>query len=609
MSVEKDVVAAKVDGVLVDLARKPAGKGELITRTSAEGINIVRHSTAHVLAEAVQELFPGTQAAIGPVIENGFYYDFLRDTPFSSDDLSAIEKKMHEIVKRKEALHREEWTREQAIAFFEERGDRLKVELIRDIPEGQTISVYRNGNFVDLCRGPHVPSTEAIGNGFHLTKVSGSYWRGDAKGQPLQRIYGTAWATKKELDDYLLMIEEAEKRNHVRIGKEMDLFHLQEEAPGSVFWHPRGWTLYRILVAFIREKIEKNGYQEVNTPQLVSRRLWEMSGHWDKFRDNMFCLKEGDHDFAIKPMNCPCHVELFKQGMKSYRDLPLRIAEFGSCIRNEPSGSLSGTMRVRAFTQDDAHIFCTPEQIVDETKAFCCLLMDVYADLGFTDVLVRLSTRPEKRLGTDEDWDRVEKALDSAAKASGLMCIHCPGEGAFYGPKLEFVLKDALGRPWQCGTFQVDPFLPERLGARYIGSDGHPHTPIMLHRVILGTFERFIGVLIEHYAGHLPVWLAPVQVAVATISERSEDYAKRVVETMKEKGLRVIGDFRNEKISRKIKEHSLQKVPYIFVIGEKEAQTESVSVRCKNEESVMPLAQACALVRKKNDKKGLAALS
>ncbi len=577
----KEAVVIRVNGDLWDLTRILPENAtiEIVTRQDADGLEVIRHDTAHVIAAAVKELYPETQITIGPAIENGFYYDFFRETHFTLDDFEKIENRMREIVKRDEKFIREEWKREDAIEFFKKAGEYFKAELIESIPPGEIITLYRQGNFIDLCRGPHLPSTARIGTAFKLMKLAGAYWRGDHRNPMLQRIYGTAWATEQQLKDYLTQLEEAEKRDHRRLGSELNLFHIQEEAPGSVFWHPKGWSIYRNLESYVRARLDRTGYVEVKTPQIVDRSLWEASGHWEKFRDGMFTVESEDKTLAIKPMNCPCHVQIFKQGMKSYRDLPLRMAEFGSCHRNEPSGSLHGLMRVRAFTQDDAHIFCTPEQIVSETKAFCDLLQGIYKDFGFTDIRVKFSDRPEKRAGADEVWDLAEKSLIEAATAAGLDYILNPGEGAFYGPKLEFVLKDTIGRDWQCGTLQVDFVLPERLDANYIGEDGKRHRPVMLHRAVLGSFERFIGVLIEHYAGKFPLWLSPVQAIVASITDEASPYAEELCNQLKLQGIRAEVDTRNEKISYKIREHSLQKVPYILVVGKREAEEGTVAVR------------------------------
>lgn len=577
----KEAVAVRVDGALKDLTLPVPAEStvEIVTRGDEDGLEILRHDAAHVLAEAVKELFPETQITIGPAITNGFYYDFYRETPFTPDDFGKIEKRMAEIVDRDETITREVWDRSKAIQFYKAQGEVFKAELIESIPGDEPLSFYRQGNFIDLCRGPHLPSTAKLGKAFKLMKLAGAYWRGDHNNPMLQRIYGTAWATEQQLKDHLLMLEEAEKRDHRRLGAELDLFHIQEEAVGNAFWHPKGWALYRGLESFIRQRLEANNYVEVKTPQLLDRSLWEKSGHWEKFRDDMFTVESEDKVLAIKPMSCPCHVQIFKQGIKSYRDLPLRMAEFGTCHRNEPSGALHGLMRVRAFVQDDGHIFCTPEQIVSETKDFCDLLKAVYKDLGFTDIKVRLSDRPEKRAGTDETWDIAEKALLDATTAAGLEYTLNPGEGAFYGPKLEFVLRDAIGRDWQCGTLQVDYVLPERLDASYVGEDGKKHRPVMLHRAILGTFERFIGVFIEHCGGKFPFWLTPIQVTVATVTSDGDAYATQICKTLKEHGIRAEVDLRNEKISYKIRELSLQKIPVILVVGNREAENATVAVR------------------------------
>lgn len=577
----KEAVAIRLNGELRDLTTRleTSAQVEIITRQDPEGLEILRHDAAHIMAEAVQELFPGTQVTIGPAIENGFYYDFHRETPFTPDDLVKIEARMGEIVARDEAIVREEWDRDAAIDFFLKKGETFKAEIIGAIPPDTPITLYRQGNFIDLCRGPHLPSTRYLGTAFKLMSLAGAYWRGDHRNPMLQRIYGTAWSTDQQLKDYLFRLEEAEKRDHRRLGVELDLFHLQEEAPGSVFWHPKGWSLYRTLEAFIRQHLESSGYVEVRTPQLVDRSLWVASGHWEQFRDYMFTVEGDERVIAVKPMNCPCHVQIFNQGIKSYRDLPLRMAEFGSCHRNEPSGSLHGIMRVRAFAQDDAHIFCTPEQIVSEVKAFCDLLKKVYHALGFDNIIVKFSDRPEKRAGTEAAWDQAEQALQDAATAAGISYILNPGEGAFYGPKLEFTLVDAIGRQWQCGTLQVDNVLPERLGATYVGEDGQRHRPVMLHRAIFGSFERFIGILIEHFAGKFPLWLAPTQVVVATITREADAYAMKVYEQLKAAGLRAVLDLRNEKIPYKIREHSLQKIPAILVVGQREADAQQVAIR------------------------------
>ena len=581
-SLAKKAIALKLNGKVVDLSTPINADSdvEIVTPDSEDAIELYRHDCAHVLAEAVQELYPGTQVTIGPAIENGFYYDFARDEPFTPDDLATIEAKMKQIIQRNEVFEREEWDRDEAIAFFEKKGEAYKAELIRDLPESETISVYRQGEWLDLCRGPHMPSTGKIGTAFKLMSIAGAYWRGDHRNAMLQRIYGTAWRTDKELKAHLTMLEEAEKRDHRRLGREMGLFHLQEEAAGSIFWHAKGWTLYRQCEAYVRKRLEAAEYFEVKTPQLVDRALWEASGHWEKFREAMFTAEsEDDRTLALKPMNCPCHVQIFKQGLKSYRDLPMRMAEFGSCHRNEPSGSLHGIMRVRAFTQDDAHIFATEDQITDECKSFCDLLLSIYEDFGFTDVKVKFSDRPDVRAGEDPVWDKAEKALLDAVGETGLEVELNPGEGAFYGPKLEFVLRDAIGRDWQCGTFQVDFVLPDRLGATYIGEDSARHTPVMLHRAILGSFERFIGILIENYAGRLPLWLAPTQIAIATIVSDADDYAHEVMAACKKAGLRVELDLRNEKINYKVREHSLAKTPVMMVVGRREAEEGKVALR------------------------------
>ncbi len=580
----KKVLAVKLDGVLLD-ARHPIesdAKIELVTAKDPEGLELIRHDAAHVLAEAVQELFPGTQVTIGPVIENGFYYDFHRDEPFSEDDFAAIEKKMAFIINRNDKFVREEMDRDAAIKMFKEMGESFKAELIEDLPESETITVYRQGKWFDLCRGPHLPSTGKIGKAFKLMKVAGAYWRGDAKNPQLQRIYGTAWATQEELDAYLKQLEEAEARDHRRLGKQLELFHFQEEAQGQAFWHPQGWTLYTVLRSYMARRQREYGYAEIKTPQMMDRKFWEASGHWEKYRENMFVAEIADEDkvLAFKPMNCPCHIQVFNQGMKSYRDLPVRYAEFGSCHRYEPSGALHGLMRVRGFTQDDGHIFCTLEQVTDEVKAFTELLKSVYADLGFDDVKVNFSTRPDTRVGSDEYWDIAEDALGKAAEASGLEVVLNEGDGAFYGPKLDFVLRDAIGREWQAGTIQLDPNMPERLGASYIGADDGKHAPVMLHRAVLGSFERFLGILIENYAGKFPLWLSPTQIVVATITSDADEYAKDVVAKLRAAGLRAEADTRNEKINYKIRELSAdKKIPVIAVVGRREADEGKLALR------------------------------
>lgn len=580
-SLARVALAIKVDGELRDLSALIDGERRItiITAEDADSLDLIRHDAAHVMAQAVQELWPGTQVTIGPAIENGFYYDFARDEPFTPQDLPKIETRMREIVDRNEPIVREVWDRTKAINYFKNIGEHYKAELIADFPATEVISVYRQGAWLDLCRGPHLPSTGKLPKAFKLTKVAGSYWRGNQNNAALQRVYGTAWATKAQLDAYLTMLEEAEKRDHRRIGKEMNLFHFQEEAAGSVFWHPQGWTLYRILQNYIRSKLEQAGYVEVSTPQLFDRSLWEKSGHWEKFREHMFTMESEEKTLGLKPMNCPGHVQIYKQGIKSYRDLPLRIAEFGSCHRNEPSGALHGLMRVRAFTQDDAHIFCTEGQITSETAAFCDLLRDVYRDFDFHDVSVKFSDRPLRRAGDDEIWDKAETALRQATAEAGIATVLNPGEGAFYGPKLEFVLRDAIGRDWQLGTLQVDFVLPDRLEANFVGEDGSKHRPVMLHRAILGSFERFLGILIEHYAGKLPLWLSPVQVVVATITNEADAYAGRVVAELRRAGLRAVCDTRNEKIGYKIREHSVSKVPAMLVVGRRESVEGTVAVR------------------------------
>ena len=577
----KAALAVRVGGEMKDLSTVIDADAEIaiVTAKDEDALELLRHDCAHVMAEAVKELFPGTQVTIGPNIENGFYYDFARDEPFVPEDLEKIDARMHEIVKRDEPVTREVWDRAEAIKFFKDKGEHYKAEIIEGISGDEEVSLYRQGDFIDLCRGPHLPSTGKLGKAFKLTKLAGAYWRGDSKNEMLQRIYGTCWAEKKQLKAYLHILEEAEKRDHRRLGREMSLFHLQDVAAGAVFWLPKGWTLYRTLRSYMRERLNAEGYIEVNTPQMVDRVLWEASGHWDKFREHMFTSDVEDKVLGLKPMNCPCHVQIFKQGITSYRDLPIRMAEFGACHRNEPSGALHGLMRLRAFVQDDAHIFCTEDQITSETQAFCRLLQSVYKDLGFEDVIVKFSDRPEVRAGSDETWDKAERALQDATTATGLETELNPGDGAFYGPKLDFVLRDAIGRDWQCGTLQVDFVLPERLDAHYIGEDGEKHRPVMLHRTILGSFERFLGILIEHYAGKFPLWLAPLQVVVATITFEADDYATRVHAALCEAGLKAELDIRNEKINYKIREHSVAKVPIILVIGAKEAADGTVAMR------------------------------
>jgi len=578
----KAAMAARIGDQMIDLSRVLESDTalSLITNKDADSLALIRHDAAHVMAEAVLELFPETQVTIGPAIENGFYYDFHRETAFSEDDLNAIEKRMHDIVDRDETITREVWTRNDAVAFYKDNDEPFKVELVDAIPEDETVTFYRQGGFIDLCRGPHLPSTGRLGHAFKLMKTAGAYWRGDSNRPMLQRIYGTAFHTEKDLQVYLTMLEEAEKRDHRKLGRSLDFFHMQEEAAGSVFWHPKGWVLYREIENYMRRRLDVAGYQEVKTPQLVDRSLWEASGHWDKFGENMFTASsEDDRTLALKPMNCPGHVQIYRQGITSYRDLPLRMAEFGSCHRNEPSGALHGIMRVRAFTQDDAHIFCTEDQINSETIAFCNLLLDVYRDFGFEDVRVKFSDRPEVRAGSDETWDKAEAALRDATAAAGISTELNPGEGAFYGPKLEFVLRDAIGRDWQCGTLQADFVLPDRLDAEYVDEDGSRKRPVMLHRAILGSLERWIGILIEQYAGRMPAWLAPVQCVVAPITEVANDYAQDVAARFKSAGFRVETDMRNEKIGYKVREHSVAKVPFIIAVGGREAESQSIALR------------------------------
>jgi len=598
----KAAIAIKLDGRARDLATivDHDAKVAIITRDSAEGLEILRHDAAHVMAEAVKELYPGTQVTFGPATETGFYYDFARSEPFTPEDLERIEARMREIVRRDEKITREVWDRDAAIAYFRDIREMYKAQYIEEIPESEEISLYRQGDFVDLCVGPHLPSTGYLGQGFKLMNVAGAYWRGDPKNAQLQRIYGTAWPSQKELDQYLFQLEEAERRDHRRLGRELDLFHIGDEAVGSVFWHPKGWTLFRIIENYLRMRLEAAGYLEVKGPQLLDRSLWEASGHWEKFRENMFIAESRDEKvLALKPMNCPGHVLIFRNRLHSYRELPLRLAEFGSCHRNEPSGALHGIMRVRAFTQDDAHIFCTEDQVTAESIAFCELLLSVYRDFGFDDVAIKFADRPPVRAGSDEVWDRAEGALREAVEAAGLSYTLNPGEGAFYGPKLEFVLRDALGRDWQCGTLQLDFVLPERLDATYVGEDGARHRPVMLHRAIFGSLERFIGVLIEHYAGRFPLWLAPVQVVVATITSEAADYAGEVARECSAAGLRVARDSGNEKINYKVREHSLAKVPVMFVVGGREAANRSVALRRLGgkEQEALALSEAVARLK------------
>jgi threonyl-tRNA synthetase len=579
----KAALAGVVDGNEVDTSYVIESDAALaiITDRDDAGIEIIRHSTAHLLAMAVQELYPGTQVTIGPTIEDGFYYDFATGHRFTTEDLEKIEQRMAEISERDLTVERMEVSREHAIEQFRNMGENYKVQIIENLPAGEIISVYRQGAWMDLCRGPHVPSTGKL-TAFKLTKVAGAYWRGDSNNEMLQRVYGTAWANKKQLKQYLTRIEEAEKRDHRRIGKQLDLFHTQEEAPGMVFWHPKGWTVYQVIEQYMRQRQREEGYKEIKTPQVVDMTLWHKSGHADKFGDDMFMLHTEDRDFAVKPMNCPCHIQVFNQGLKSYRDLPLRLAEFGSCHRNEPSGSLHGIMRVRGFTQDDAHIFCTEEQIQPEVSRFIDFLHGVYEDFGFNEVIYRLSTRPEKRVGSEEDWDRAEKALADALDAHNLPWELLPGEGAFYGPKIEFSLKDCIGRVWQLGTIQVDFSMPGRLDAQYVAEDGSRKVPVMLHRAILGSFERFIGILIEHFEGRFPTWLAPEQVAVMNITDKQADFAQNVADYLNKAGFRAIADLRNEKIGFKIRERTLAKIPYLLVVGDKEVEAQSVAVRTRD---------------------------
>ena len=588
----KAALAVKVNGKLQDLATPITADADIdvITAKSPEGLDIIRHTCSHVMAQAVQELYPETQVTIGPAIENGFYYDFARETPFTPADLEAIEKKMAEIVDRDEPIVREEKPRDEAIAFFKEKGEKYKVELIEDLPADAVISFYRQGGFIDLCRGPHLPSTGKVGKAFKLMKVAGAYWRGDSSREQLQRIYGTAWADKKALDAYLLQLEEAEKRDHRKLGREMDLFHFEDVAPGDIFWHPHGWTLFQTLINYLRKRQNDVGYVEINTPQIMDRVLWETSGHWDWYRENMFTTKIEDRVYCVKPMNCPGGILVFKQGIKSCRDLPQYIAEFGRVHRYEASGAIHGLFRVRAFTQDDAHIFCTPEQLEDECQKVVRLMLDIYDAFGLKDVSIKLSTRPAERIGADELWDKTETALAQALTDMGYQYTLNPGDGAFYGPKLDFKVKDAIGREWQLGTLQVDMNLPERFDVSYIGEDGEKHRPIMLHRALFGSLERFTGIMIEHYAGKFPFWLAPLQVVVATITDEGNDYAKEVLAALKKAGIRAEIDLRNEKISYKIREHSLKKVPVMLVIGKKEAADHTVTIRRLGQEKQETLA-------------------
>ncbi|MBX2846859.1 MAG: threonine--tRNA ligase [Acidiferrobacterales bacterium] len=605
----RNAVAIVVNDQQWDLTREIESDAtvSIITRDTDEGLEILRHDAAHVMAEAVKELYPETQVTIGPAIENGFYYDFAREEAFTPEDLVKIEQRMREIVKRNEAIEREVWDRDEAIKYFKSIDEHYKAEIIADLPADETITCYRQGDFMDLCRGPHLPSTGILRDGFKLTKLAGAYWRGDSNNAQLQRIYGTAWPDKKQLKAYLHRMAEAEKRDHRKLGKALDLFHIQDEAPGSVFWHPKGWSVYQTVQNYMAQQQYQRDYKEIKTPQIVDISLWEKSGHASKFGDDMFTLSSDERDYAVKPMNCPCHVQVFNQGIKSYRDLPLRLAEFGSCHRNEMSGSLHGIMRVRSFVQDDGHVFCTEEQIQSEVTEFIKFLHDVYRDFGFEDVIYKLSTRPEQRVGSDEDWDRAEQALELALNDNGLEWELQPGEGAFYGPKIEFSLKDCIGRVWQCGTMQVDFSMPGRLDAQYIAEDGSKQVPVMLHRAILGSIERFLGILIEQHAGALPAWLAPQQVMVATIVSDANDYAEQVAVALRDAGFRAELDLRNEKISYKVREHSLQKIPAILCIGKREAEEGTVAVRRfgSKAQSVLPLEEFVQLFSKEVEEKSL----
>ena len=612
-SLAKAAIAVKINGQLSDLSLPINDNASvaIIRRQDPEALELIRHDAAHVIAEAVQNLYPGTQVTIGPVVENGFYYDFARNEPFSTEDFAAIEKEMHRIIERGAAFTREVWDRDEAIKYFKAKGENYKAELIEDLPTSEDIKIYRQGEWLDLCRGPHMPTTKHVGKGFKLLKVAGAYWRGDSNRAMLTRIYGTAWRDEKELADYLHQLEEAEKRDHRKLGKEMDLFHLQDEAQGSVFWHPKGYAIWLELEAYMRRRLRDGGYQEVKTPQLMDSRFWEASGHWGKYRENMFVVpdvvpntEEGGkvfkedpkHFMALKPMNCPAHVQIFKQGTKSYRDLPLRLAEFGCCHRNEAHGALHGIIRVRQFTQDDAHIFCREDQILSESIKFCELTKAIYQDLGFNDYIIKLETRPEKRIGSDELWDKAENGLKEALDKLGMKYTISPGDGAFYGPKLAYIIRDAIGREWGCGTLQIDFNLPERLDAVYTGEDGNKHRPVMLHRAILGALERFIGIMVENYAGKLPLWLSPVQCVVATITSESDAYAQEIYDALKAKGLRVELDTRNEKINYKVRDHSMKKVPVMFVVGKREADEKTVAIRRlgSQDQDIKPLTDAIA---------------
>ena len=598
----KAALAGRVDGALVDTSYRIEQDAQLaiITDRDVAGLDMIRHSTAHLLAYAVKELYPEAQVTIGPVIEDGFFYDFSYKRPFTPEDLQAMEKKMSELAKRDMPVTRKVLPRDEAVAYFKSLGEHYKAEIIASIPAGEDVSLYTEGEFTDLCRGPHVPSTGKLKH-FKLMKLAGAYWRGDHRNEMLQRVYGTAWAKKEDLDAYLYRLEEAEKRDHRKLAKQLNLFHMQDEAPGMVFWHPNGWVIWQQIEQYMREKFVAYGYEEVRTPTIMDRSMWEKSGHWDNYRDNMFTTASENREYAVKPMNCPGHVQIFNHGLRSYRDLPLRMAEFGSCHRNEPSGSLHGLMRVRGFTQDDAHIFCTEDQVQAEVSDFIVMLQAVYADFGFTDMLVKLSTRPEKRIGSDADWDKAEAALAAALNQNRLAFEYLPGEGAFYGPKIEFTLKDSLGRLWQCGTIQLDPNLPARLGAEYVAEDNTRKTPVMLHRAIVGSMERFIGILIEHHAGTFPLWLAPVQAVVLNITDHQAEYATQIRDALRAAGLRVTADLRNEKITYKIREHSLQKLPYQLIVGDKEMAAGVVAVRTRSGQDLGQMAVADLVAKLQNE--------
>ena len=607
-SLSKDAIAIVIDGIQKDLnfVINNNCEIEIITKDSIKGLEIIRHDTAHVMAEAVKELFPDAQVTIGPPIEKGFYYDFAKKEPFNLEDLTKIEKKMHEIIKKNEKFERETWSRKKAENFFKDQGEKYKLEILKDIPKNEEISIYKQGKFLDLCKGPHSPSTGRIGSFFHLTKIAGAYWKGDSNNEMLQRIYGTAWATQKDLDTYVVQLEEAEKRDHRKLGKEMDLFHFQEESPGSVFWHAKGWNVFQDLKNFLRKKQSDAGYQEINTPDMLDRSLWEKSGHWDKFKENMFTVEPDDgRIYALKPMNCPGCIQIFNQGIKSYKDLPIKISEFGKVHRYEPSGAVHGLMRVRSFTQDDAHIFCSEEQISDECNNLTKLILEIYKDFGFTDILINYADRPKKRVGSDKSWDKSEKALLSAIKKSKIDYTINKGEGAFYGPKIEFVLRDSIGRNWQCGTVQVDINLPERLGATYIDNKGNKKRPVLLHRALFGSLERFIGILIEHYEGKFPFWLSPLQIVVCPITDKFNKYGDKIFKKINSLGYKVKFDSRNEKISYKIREHSLQKVPLIFIIGEKEMKSNSITIRelTVKKQTILSTEKVIEFLKKKNREK------